>query len=235
MGFDKNDYPGDAALPALHHTFSYSSYWLSNPPGASSNGWVGKRSVVKDAGFGFLLLFNGKLDAGLRGKDAAALGRLDAEAAMQAAQREGFPPGAVLFLDQEEGGRLLPEQSAYLFAWVQQVRKSPYKPGVYCSGIVVPGQISTAQDILSHDRSVELWVWNDACPPAPGCAVPKKTRSVAGSGVPEARVWQFAKSPRSEFARQCGGYAADTNCYAPQSHAYVDLNLSTSSDPSRGR
>ncbi len=170
---------------------------------------MGKRRALKAEGFGFLILYNGRLDAELHGKDATALGRSEGRAAVLAAKREGFPPGAVLFLDQEEGGRLLPEQNAYLFAWVAEVRKSEYKAGVYCSGIVVPGQPSTAQDILSHDRSVVLWVWNDVCPPAPGCALPKKTMSAAASGVPEARVWQFAKSPKSEFAAQCSGYAAD--------------------------
>ncbi len=235
MGFDKNDYPGDAALPALRRTFAYTSYWLNNPPGSHANGWSGKRRLLKEDGFGFLILFNGRLDADLRGKDAAAVGRADGEAAVAAARREGFLPSAVVFLDQEEGGRLLPEQSAYLFAWVEAVRKSQYKPGVYCSGIVVPGQISTAQDILSHDHSIVLWVWNDACPPAPGCALPKKTLTPAASGVPDASVWQFARSPKTEFAKQCGGYATDKNCYAPASQTFVDLNLSQSPDPSRGR
>ena len=32
-GFDRNNYPGDAALPALRKSFHYTSYWLSNPPG----------------------------------------------------------------------------------------------------------------------------------------------------------------------------------------------------------
>jgi hypothetical protein len=235
VGFDKNDYPGDAALPALHRTFSYTSYWLNNPPNSTANGWTGNRRLLKEDGFGFLILFNGRLDADLRGKEAAALGRADGEAAVAAAKREGFPPGAIVFLDQEEGGRLLPEQSAYLFAWVEAVRKSQYKPGVYCSGIVVPGQISTAQDILSHDHSIPLWVWNDSCPPAPGCVLPRKSLTTAASGVSEAQVWQFAKSPKTEFAQQCTGYAADKNCYAPGSQVFVDLNLSRSADPSRGR
>jgi hypothetical protein len=33
LGFDRNDYPGDASLKALRQTFSYSGYWLNNPPG----------------------------------------------------------------------------------------------------------------------------------------------------------------------------------------------------------
>src|SRR6201999_1200743 len=101
------------------------------------NGWAGKRATLKANGFGFMILFNGRVDAQLRGKDAAALGRSDAAAAIAAAKREGFAAGAILFLDQEEGGRLLPEQSAYLFSWLDAVRGSQYKPGVYCSGIPV--------------------------------------------------------------------------------------------------
>jgi hypothetical protein len=245
FGFDKNDYPGDDLLPGLHRSFSYAGYWLNNPPGASSNGWAGKRAVLKANGFGFMILYNGRLDAQLTGKDAAGLGRSDAAAAISAAQNEGFAPGAIVFLDQEEGGRLLPEQSAYLFAWVEAIRASSYKPGVYCSGILVPdgsSKISTARDILSHEGHLQLalWVWNDECPPAPGCVLPKKSLAPAMSGVKPALVWQYAQSPRSQFARQCGAtYAADNNCYAPSlphsAQTFVDLNVSTSSDPSGGR
>ena len=246
FGFDRNEYPGDNLLPALRRSFSYTGYWLNNPPGAKINGWVGKRTTLKANGFGFMILYNGRLDAQLTGKDAAALGRSDAAAAVSAAKREGFAPGAILFLDQEEGGRLLPEQSAYLFAWIEAIRGSQYKPGVYCSGIPVPdgsSTISTAQDILSHagNRSLSLWVWNDACPPAPGCVIPKKPLAPATSGISQALVWQYAQSPRSQFARQCAAatYPPDNNCYAPGTphspQAFLDLNVSSSPDPSEGR
>ncbi len=243
IGFDKNEYPGDNLLPALRRTFSYTGYWLNNPPGASANSWIGKRAILKANGFGFMILYNGRVDSELKGKDAAALGRADASAAIAAAKREGFAPGAILFLDQEEGGRLLPEQSAYLFSWVQALRSSPYKPGVYCSGIPVAegtSQISTARDILSRDSNLALWVANDQCPPAPGCVLPKKPLDAASSGIPEAKIWQYAQSPRRPFARQCAAtYAADSNCYAPDlphsARTFLDLNVSSSADPSRGR
>ena len=32
LGFDRNIYPGDAALPTLRKTFSFAGYWLSPPP-----------------------------------------------------------------------------------------------------------------------------------------------------------------------------------------------------------
>ena len=72
LGFDANDYPGDAALPSLRHTFSFSGYWLNIPPGADSNGWVGKRSALLKNGFGFLLLFNGRTISQLKTVESAA-------------------------------------------------------------------------------------------------------------------------------------------------------------------
>src|ERR1700689_1351185 len=61
LGFDRNEYPGDRNLKELRATFSYSSYWLNNPPGTSVNTWLGKRSKLEAAGFGFAVLFNGRL------------------------------------------------------------------------------------------------------------------------------------------------------------------------------
>src|SRR5579864_2868978 len=88
LGFDRNDYPGDENLKVLHQTFSYAGYWLNNPPSATSNSWLGKRPLLESAGFGFLVLFNGRLDAQLQ-HNAAALGRSDGNSAAAAATRAG--------------------------------------------------------------------------------------------------------------------------------------------------
>ena len=244
IGFDKNGYPGDDLLPALHQTFAFTGYWLNDPPGMQSNPWAGKRETLRRGGFGFLILFNGRVYAELKGQDAAALGRTDAAAAIAAARREGFPAGAIIFLDQEEGGQLLPEQASYIGGWVQGIANSRYSGGVYCSGVPVGkggGGMSTAQDVAQRFPKAQLWFWDDRCPPAPGCTVPQKTFSAASSDFPRARVWQFAKSPREpELTSGCSAtYAADGQCYAPglpQSPAsFIDMDWSSSPDPSRGR
>ena len=67
--------------------------------------------------------------------NAGRLGRSDAEAAVAAARREGFREGTVIFLDQEEGGRMLPEQKAYIYAWVDGMGAAGFRAGIYCSGI----------------------------------------------------------------------------------------------------
>ena len=52
LGFDRNTYPGDANLKALHQTFFYTGYWLNHPPGEKNNSWTGHRAAVESAGFG---------------------------------------------------------------------------------------------------------------------------------------------------------------------------------------
>jgi len=155
LGFDSNHYPGDVALPVLKRTFSFAGYWLNPPPGTTSNTWTGMRAVLRESGFGFLVLFNGRTSRQLRRPaDAAALGASDARIAADRAKQEGFSIGTVIFLDQEEGGRLLPEQRDYLFSWIDGVIAAGLGPGVYCSGIPAKeGKrefIITANDIHDH-------------------------------------------------------------------------------------
>jgi hypothetical protein len=247
IGFDRNEYPGDAALPALRKHFDFAGYWLTNPPGSHRNGWLGKRDLLLQQGFGFLVLANGKLDKEIlkAGIKPDALGRNDAAIAVATAQHEHFPPKTILFLDQEEGGRLLPEQMAYLLAWTEAVAASGYRPGIYVSGQVVhegPGvTITTAQDVRAHVAAqhlheVAMWVYEDDCPPAPGCTL--RPPALTGSGTPGALVWQYAQSPRRpENTRACAKtYAADGNCYAGElTHLILDMNVADSPDPSSGR
>ncbi len=214
LGFDRNDYPGDAALPILRKPFSFTGYWLSSPPGENSNSWSGKRELLRSLGFGFLVLYRGpqiselqqtwsesrfnrsdrlKAQAGKRGTG-------DARDAAAAAKKEGFPSHTVIFLDIEEGGRL---------------------PAVYHRGLV-------------------YWVYNDSCPPSPGCIVPQNPPPPSKSGIPYATVWQFAQSPRrKEFTSRCAAtYHVDGNCYAPGDTAHswsLDINSANSADPSHGK
>lgn len=244
LGFDSNNYPGDANLKILRKTFAYAGYWLNNPPGAKSNSWVGKRESLKAEGFGFLVLFNGRLYKELK-RDPASFARQDAEAAVAAARREGFPARTIIFLDIEEGGRMLPEQKTYIYSWIDAINAAGYEAGVYCSGIPAREDknttVVTAEDIRNNaqGRQIMYWVTNDACPPSPGCSM-ASTPAPSDSGVAFADVWQFAQSPRrKDFAAMCHNYNADGRCYPPgidpSSHLHVDVNTATSADPSSGR
>jgi hypothetical protein len=248
LGFDRNTYPGDAALSTLRKTFSFTGYWLNNPAGENSNSWRGKREILNSNGFGFILLFNGRLYKDLKSVVLAkTIGTRDAAVAVAAAKREGFPGGAIIFLDQEQGGHMLPEQRAYLHAWIDGIIAAGFRAGIYCSGIPATergeGGVVTANDIRdgAEGRSIAFFIYNDSCPPSPGCAAPANPPPPSQSGVAFATVWQFAQSPRRpEFTSKCASqYDADGNCYAPlfqrANAVEVDVSSATTADPSSAR
>jgi hypothetical protein len=245
LGFDRNTYPGEASLKTLRQTFSYTGYWLNNPPGERTNTWASHRAAVESAGFGFLVLFNGRLYAELKSvARATKFGNSDARAAAASARREGFSSHTIVFLDQEQGGRMLPEQKAYIYAWVDGITDAGFRAGIYCSGIPNKddANIVTAENVRQSagGRQIVYWAINDACPPALGCAFPKQPPSPAESGVRFAEVWQFAQSPqRKDVAARCTNYSRDGECYPPGIPAaqrlHVDVNTAASSDPSHGR
>ena len=247
LGFDRNDYPGDGALQTLRRTFTYTGYWLNNPPGARLNNWKGKRKTLERSGFGFLVLFNGRLYAELKKvPNARALGRSDAARAVAAARAEGFPASTIIFLDQEQGGRMLPEQRDYIQAWIDAVSAHGFRAGIYCSGIAAKEDtgavVTSAEDIFRFigKRDVTFWVTNDACPPSPGCAFGKPPSPTA-SGIRFASVWQYAQSPkRPDVAFGCpANYDPDGSCYAPgfsrAERMFIDVDTATLADPSNGR
>ena len=260
LGFDRNIYPGDDALPILRKTFSFAGYWLSPPPGEKTNTWLGKRELLRSQGFGFLLLFRGPQVSELQKTwsesrfnradrlqaQAEKRATSDASLAAAAAKKEGFPSHTVIFLDIEEGGRLSENYHAYLRAWVDALTRAAYHPGVYCSGMPASEghgvTIITADDIRANlgKRELAYFVYNDACPPSPGCVISHKPPAPSASGVSYAAIWQFAQSPRrKQFSARCAAtYNRDGNCYAPGdvAHAwFLDLNSATSPDPSSGR
>ncbi|MBA3914538.1 MAG: HRDC domain-containing protein, partial [Acidobacteriales bacterium] len=57
----------------------------NRPPGSSGNSWKGKRRKLEELGFGFLVVFNGRLFAQITG-NAIALGISDGQAAIASVQ-----------------------------------------------------------------------------------------------------------------------------------------------------
>jgi hypothetical protein len=244
LGFDRNEYPGDAALSVLRKAFSFSGYWLTPPPRETQNTWAGKKRALNAQGFGFLLLAKGRESSTVR-SSAEEDGIADAREAARNASKEGFAAGSIVFLDIEEGGRLPPQFHSYLRAWADELAQRGFRPGVYCSGIPVDDgnghKIVTADDIRSNkgSRDLAFWVFNDMCPPSLGCRTSAGLPGPAKSGVRYAVVWQFVRSPRpKETASACAGYANDENCYAAVDTAHrwhLDLDVASSNSPSAPR
>lgn len=246
LGLDRNDYPGDEAMKLLRKDFAFTGYWLSAPPGEKTNTWQGKRELVRTMGFGFVVLYNGPDSGALKTEVAAkARGTREGDDAVATAKKEGFAGGTIIFLDIEEGGRLPDTYHAYLAAWSEALSRAGFRAGAYCSGIPVrEGRrvtVTTADDIRSHDasREIAMWIFNDVCPPSPGCTFPQNPPAPARSNISYAAVWQFAQSPRrKERTAHCRAkYGADGNCYAPSDAArrfHLDVNSANSPDPSGG-
>jgi glycoside hydrolase-like protein len=243
LGFDRNDYPGDSAMAQLRDQFSFAGYWLTPSPEAQSNSWAGKRKVLEAHGYGFLLLARGRSQNTIHNAvTAEERGIADAQEAARSAKAEGFSAGGIIFLDIEDGGRLSPAYYLYLRAWADHLVKSGFRPGVYCSGMVVDegdgATIVTADDIRKNlaPRNLWFWVFNDACPPSPGCVSLTNPPLPSASGTEGAAVWQFVRSPRDKkTTAKCHGYASDANCYATADAArkwFLDMNVATSANPS---
>jgi hypothetical protein len=246
LGFDRNIYPGDEAIKSLRRDFAFSGYWLSPPPGEKTNTWLGKRELLRSQGFGFLLLYRGRESRELKAEaDAVQKGILDARNAAAAAKSEGFAPQSIIFLDIEEGGRLPATYHSYLRAWTAELTRAGYRSGAYCSGIPVnegpEGTITTADDIRAHAPSQDFvfFVFNDVCPPSPGCTFMQNPPSPAVSGTPYSAIWQYGQSPRrKERTALCpSGYNTDGNCYALSDAAhkwFLDVSSASTADPSGG-
>jgi hypothetical protein len=139
---------------------------------------------------------------------------------------------------------MLPEQKAYIYAWVDAITAAGFRAGIYCSGQVSPDEqhAITAVDIRESAgrRDITYWAINDSCPPSPGCSFATNPPNPKQSGLDFAEVWQFAQSPqRKDVAAHCTNYARDGNCYPPGTTAaqglHVDLSSATSADPSHAR
>ncbi len=247
LGFDKNDYPGDDLLPALHRNFSWTGYWLNNPPGMKSNPWEGKRDFIRSAGFGFTILFNGRLDAQLKDKTPPL-----------SAARTPLPPW------QLQSARDSRPEPLFFSIRKRAVRYYLNRPGTSAPGsqasIAHPtNQASTVPAFPSHPdhrkfpplrmsrpvfplpNSGSGTIAARPRPAASSTILPTPLLIQSTSGFASAMIWQYAQSPRrpEDTAACAQTYAADRGCYPPNlphsPQTWIDLNVSDSPDPSHGR
>ncbi len=73
---------------------------------------------------------------------------------------------------------MLPEQKAYIFAWVDGIVAAGFRAGIYCSGMISADEekkVVTAEDIRQSagSRKIVDWASNDACPLHPDVSFPR--------------------------------------------------------------
>jgi glycoside hydrolase-like protein len=155
VGFDTHTYPGTPVMRTWKQTpgspYSWVGYYLPSPCHADRS-WTGKRDTLIAMGWGLAAVYVGQQTWGktprtLSSSALAALrkrtkcsadlmnaseGILDADDATAAAQTEGFPPGAIVFLDLERVEAIPAAMRAYYTAWVQRMLSNGrYEPGIY--------------------------------------------------------------------------------------------------------
>src|SRR5262245_33441800 len=222
-GFDTGSYPGDAAIQAwaAQSPFRFVGFYFDAPchTAHTFRSWSGKFPVIKAAGLGLAIVYVGLQQDGC-GK--ANLSRVkgvehghDTVAKFAA---EGFPAGAVVFLDIEHyDGALSAPMEAYLRGWISTIVES----GAITAGVYCPASKATEikraaeqefQDLGQPGGSPVFWVVKTDAAFDPATSTP------AGSGVAFARVWQG----RLDISETHGGVTIA-----------IDQNVSDSLDPSR--
>lgn len=233
-GFDTRDYPGDAAMRGWFGVSPYRwvGYYLPAPCYTGTT-WTGRRETLRNIGWGFAVLYVGEQDWRAMGgarTDTVAVenprcssahltaeqGRTHADEAAAAAAADGFPAAAVIFLDVERVERVSEELSAYVRAWMSRMLESGrYTPGIYAHDINVEDLYAiVADEYVQHQREGRppLWVARSS-----GFDL---RSAPAESGYAAALIWQGILNTSEEWRG---------------TRLNIDVNVSTSADPSRGR
>jgi len=155
VGFDTHTYPGTSVMKAWKETpgspYKWVGFYLPSPCHNDSS-WVGKRDTLVAMGWGLAAVYVGQQTWGksprtltasaleaLRKKTDCATdfisaeeGTREADDAVGIASREGFPKGAVIFLDIERMETIPPAMREYYKAWTaRMLSNGQYLPGVY--------------------------------------------------------------------------------------------------------
>jgi hypothetical protein len=156
LGFDTHTFPGEKTMRAWKNEpgapYSWVGYYLPSPCHKDAS-WIGKRQLLKDMGWGLAVVYVGQQTWGRKPKPitparAAALekagstcnadllsaerGAADGADAIAVAQRDGFPPGTIIFLDIERMEDMPQAMRDYYRAWARTLlTDGRYRPGVY--------------------------------------------------------------------------------------------------------
>ena len=223
-GFDRLDYPGIDTMTSLIQTnFRWCGYYLAPAPNRSYSAWMNNYQALAALGWGFAPVFVGQQQYDPNKPYSTILtpeqGTADAQAAVNLMQTEGFPAGSVIFLDVESGGPIQQEMYDYAAAWQTSVANSGYRPGIYCSHLVVDG-------FKANGVAAGLVFWTfrlpDVNPHVYAALFPEYPTS--DSGKDGMLCWQYAQGQFGTSISWDGGNSTLDN---------VDMDTSEVPDPSQ--
>lgn len=155
VGFDTHTYPGTTTMTAWKKTpgspYKWVGYYLPSPC-HDNKSWSGKRDTLIAMGWGLAAVYVGQQSWGKTPRNltsaqrdairkqndcasdlmSAEEGTANGDDAVAKARAEGFPPGAVIFLDLERSENISTAMRDYYRAWVARVlANGEYRPGIY--------------------------------------------------------------------------------------------------------
>jgi hypothetical protein len=156
MGFDTHTYPGDNTMAAWKAApgapYKWVGYYLPSPC-HKDRSWSGKRETLVEMGWGLAVVYVGQQTWGRTPRRLSATrlaahakrgttcnadfvnagrGLVDADDAIRTTEKEGFPPGSIVFLDIERMEKMPAAMRDYYRAWSQRLlADGRYRPGVY--------------------------------------------------------------------------------------------------------
>lgn len=203
-GFDTSFYPGDdvARRWKTDSPYRWIGYYLPAPCHRETS-WAGKRATLSGMGWGIAILYVGQQAfEGSAAPDPAsgspiicsrtllteAQGQRDARDAVAQAQREGFEPGSVIFLDVESMRVIPASMRTYYGAWQREIlTDGRYLPGTYAHQRNAVALFDIAEEAYRQAGRMEsppFWV-------AGGSSF-SLDRPPWSIGLPFVRIWQGA-------------------------------------------
>jgi hypothetical protein len=222
-GFDTGSYPGDAAIAAWadRSPYHFVGFYFDSPCHTTKTfrTWSGTFPVIRVAGLGVAIVYVGLQQDGCgHATLSRAKGIEHGVDTIGKFAAEGFPPGAVVFLDIEHyNGALSDDMAAYLQGWLSAILDDgTITPGVYCpAGKVTEIERAAEREFAAHGvpgGAPVFWVVKTDATFDPAASVP------AGSGVAFASAWQG----RLDVNETHGGVTI-----------HIDQNVADRRDPSR--
>lgn len=232
-GIDISGYPGypdDLLIKSLKNStnLQFTGFYLGDgdkqAPHHPNKGWMNKRQILSAMGWGMAPIYVGRQqDAAYTNSGTliyasdlpiltASLGTMDGYNATVLMLQAGFPPGSVVYLDNESGNTPTAKYLEYYRAWNNAVFDNGFTPGIYCSHRV-------ANSLRTADSRPVFWIFqiNEYSCHAPD-SFQFPTVDPAASGIPFAMVWQIQQNCPQKM---------DTSIYT------IDYNVSSLPDPSR--
>jgi len=200
-GFDTSAYPGDPSMVAWKTSSPYVfvAYYLKAPCHHSGS-WMGHRGKLVAMGWNLLPVYVGQQVAGVSPCTSsiltAAQGTADALDAVSKMSSEGFPAGSFVYLDVERSDTLPAGMTAYITAWISDLTKSGFSPGVYChkhNADAVQAAVLAGVPV-PHNVNPRFWIVGGVT-----ANFNIKTSKPTDVGVSFANLWQCPASANKTF------------------------------------